>query len=537
MDFKQYLKESLTSLGEGVSDVSRALIDFGKTYRPMYANEQVDETLNPREDWQKKTPDLDKQVKGLLELPMAVGAPLTPNLSSRVPRPRSKDVIPDLSNTPQGWDTPGAPASVRFHANNDPVQWKPVESDGPDTKILHEKLQKYPATADDLPTRARELEELLDEGTDVFPLYRIRDWYGFNYASDASPKAIAKAEKPIDNALHQLSIVTGLPKKAFGLREELNLRANERTASHPRAGGSYTPSENTIRVSPDEDVFAHEWFHALDKYLGNYFGKEAFTELDPATNIPGPLIRNKADPHRYGTMSRGPDRTINETQFIREKGLDAMYGSFDEADYTNMVKNYVHSSFPSMRPELRDKWADVLSTVYHPNWTVSMNHLPEKRRTYYNTPTERGARLFDAWVQYRSKGQNTPFLTKTVRQGLNNYDFLPTKPDGSPDYDLIKKGFDSLDAFFNEIRVRGATRSDGKKIVELFGGAAPFGMLAGMPDDQTQKKATPPKDITKGWTSPFDEEDKKFIDRPLDTLKEKRVPSKLWDDYWSTQTK
>lgn len=538
MDFKQYLKESLTSLGEGASDIQRALIDFSKTYRPMYANEQVDETLNPREDWQKKTPDLDKQVKGLLELPMAVGAPLTPKLSGMrlnknlpVNQNSTHSNIEILPPTRDFISFDGAKDDrVSFYSNNNPIRPKIIEPDTTNSGRLLNEINKPYSNQIDMPIITREFEELTDTQYNTPMLPGIRDKYGFKHVTNSD----FRSEQTLDEALGKLSEVTGLPPEALGLRGDLTLRMGEVHPSHPNAHGVYQQGSDNIYISPGHDALGHEWFHALDRYIGKYFGKEAGTKLDPKTGIPQELMYDM-EGNRMGTQSHSPPNIVNETRGIDWVADEKTAGRLSESDYLSFIDSYATSAFPNMRPELRDKWKDVLGYVYHPDWTNTLTTSDPNWRSYVSRPTERGARLFESWLQYRSKTDKTPMLNSGAVQKSNRYDDLPLDTNGRPNSEFIKKAFDSLDAFFNEIRVRGATRSDGQRIVELFGGAAPLGMLVGMPDKQTQKKATPPKDITKGWTSPFDEEDKKFIDRPLDTLKEKRGPSKLWDDYWSSQ--
>lgn len=573
MDFKQYLKESLTSLGEGASDIQRALIDFSKTYRPMYANEQVDEVLTPRE----KTPDLDRLAKGAMELPMVVGAPLTPRLPGIFRS--TKNIEQPAMEAVSGWDFVGGLPTlpVKPRRSIKPVNKKDIEA-GTD-EIPDYRATEFTDTPRIDPTLQRELD-LPDPDNyphvysrmerEQVPVDRLSDKYGLNYAYRNYPSLEPYTKKyrergeptnynlsrqlrdlDLDHALGMLAKITGLPDEALGLRRELSLFP-DRIPPNANAStlASFTPKNNSIhlRLNKDtlksSDALGHEWFHALDRYLGAYFGKEAGTTLGP-DGIPGPLSRSIKDDvsnhvdHtlRFGTMSRGHKYEFMEGNKLKEQSNLYDADLLDNKTFKAVTKKYVEHSLPNMRPELRDKWGDLMYYIYHPSWTRSLNtgKTSQKSRDYLTTPTERGARAFDAWLEYKNNNKQIPILTSSGYQKANEYfDHLPMK-DGLRDDKFIRGMFNAFDNFFNEIRVRGATRSDGKKIVELFGGAAPFGMLAGMPDEQTQKKATPPKDITKGWTSPFDEEDKKFIDRPQDTLKEKRGPSKFWDDYWGTR--
>ena len=563
MDFKQYLKESLTSLGEGASDIRDALIEYGQLKGAVDAHYDPRLTKGTAPPKLPSTHNLQKQVQGLMELPMVVGAPLTPRLpgifrsTKNIEQPAMEAVDIATSGTNNPWNIDMRPRKIPIAPDSQLKHITPKQIEqGPDATTS--RLEPYVDTPKLDAQLQRELD-LIDFENDPY-LRRLAekrlesidstaDKYGLNYAyrsdNEKNPYSRDLNERDLDIALSVLAKTTGLPHKAIGLRGNLSLFPDRiDPLFEPGVKGAFQPRRDSISMRPRGDgkhnpVLGHEWFHALDSYLGTYFGKEAGTRLDK-DGIPGPLSRSpNRYPARYGSGSYEHELVSELDQMvdIRNRSNAFEVGVHDDDLFKRATKVFVDQSLPNMRPELRDKWSNLMYYIYHPSWTRSLDSTlnPSPQREYLKSPIERGARAFDAWLTHKNSNSNIPVLTTDRSLSEETlFDHLPMKNGGRDDV-FIRDMFKAFDDFFDEIRVRGATRSDGKKIVELFGGAAPFGMLAGMPDEQTQKKATPPKDITKGWTSPFDEEDKKFIDRSQDTLKEKRGPSKFWDDYWGTR--
>ncbi|EHQ3287558.1 hypothetical protein LMM39_003881 [Salmonella enterica] len=211
---------------------------------------------------------------------------------------------------------------------------------------------------------------------DVTP-EKFSDAFGFrgvqfgNYVE--GPRRQSDLNRAYDS-LMDMADVLKVPAKALSLNGRLGLAFGARgKGGKNTAAAHYEPGQVAINLTKGHGAgsLAHEWFHALDNYFGQY------------------------DAAREGEITSGDKfMTSNNKRWPQ---------------WNDKEKEYLHP----VRQEVYDAFKGVMSAVHKSGMVNRSRRLDEVRsKPYWSTDTEMAARAFERYVQDRAKaaGVENDFL-------------------------------------------------------------------------------------------------------------------------------
>ncbi|EFR3656792.1 hypothetical protein H0L72_003338 [Salmonella enterica] len=211
---------------------------------------------------------------------------------------------------------------------------------------------------------------------DVTP-EKFSDAFGFrgvqfgNYVE--GPRRQSDLNRAYDS-LMDMADVLKVPAKALSLNGRLGLAFGARGKGGKNAAAAhYEPGEVAINLTKGHGAgsLAHEWFHALDNYFGQY------------------------DAAREGEITSGDKfMTSNNKRWLQ---------------WNDKEKEYLHP----VRQEVYDAFKGVVNAVHKSGMVNRARRLDEVRsKPYWSTDVEMAARAFERYVQDRAKaaGVENDFL-------------------------------------------------------------------------------------------------------------------------------
>lgn len=256
---------------------------------------------------------------------------------------------------------------------------------------------------------------------DVTP-EKFSDAFGFrgvqfgNYVE--GPRRQSDLNRAYDS-LMDMADVLKVPAKALSLNGRLGLAFGARGKGGKNAAAAhYEPGEVAINLTKGHGAgsLAHEWFHALDNYFGQY------------------------DAAREGEITSGDKfMTSNNKRWPQ---------------WNDKEKEYLHP----VRQEVYDAFKGVVNAVHKSGMVNRARRLDEVRsKPYWSTDVEMAARAFERYVQDRAKaaGVENDFLVnirKADDHGSPETYAYPTNAelDGG-----IRRAFDNL---FRTLKTRETDR-------------------------------------------------------------------------------
>lgn len=260
-------------------------------------------------------------------------------------------------------------------------------------------------------------------------------------------------------ALLDLADALGVEPKALSLGGTLGLRfgSNGRGGRNP-AAAHYEPDFHAINLTKMNGAgcLAHEWFHALDDYLGHKSNLHALlsrqSSLIDATRIV---------------------REINHLKKYRGYSDDNSAIKYYEQSYSEDIKAFQQDSatagYDELCTETAHGFGDAFTAIVHDTELVARSGILDatKKERYWGTTAEMFARSFEAYVksQLDKKGVRNDFLVnfrteeewKKATSLYSKWYPYPT----NDEMETINKGFQSL---FDSIKTK--TNEAGK--VEFF---------------------------------------------------------------------
>ncbi|EEF5708304.1 hypothetical protein GNM00_15940 [Salmonella enterica] len=251
---------------------------------------------------------------------------------------------------------------------------------------------------------------------------KFSDAFGFrgvqfgNYVE--GPRRQSDLNRAYDS-LMDMADVLKVPAKALSLNGRLGLAFGARGKGGKNAAAAhYEPGEVAINLTKGHGAgsLAHEWFHALDNYFGQY------------------------DAAREGEITSGDKfMTSNNKRWPQ---------------WNDKEKEYLHP----VRQEVYDAFKGVVSAVHKSGMVNRARRLDEVRsKPYWSTDVEMAARAFERYVQDRAKaaGVENDFLVnirKADDHGSPETYAYPTDAelDGG-----IRRAFDNL---FRTLKTRETDR-------------------------------------------------------------------------------
>lgn len=221
------------------------------------------------------------------------------------------------------------------------------------------------------------------------------------------------------DSLMDMADVLKVPAKALSLNGRLGLAFGARGKGGKNAAAAhYEPGQVAINLTKGHGAgsLAHEWFHALDNYFGQY------------------------DAAREGEITSGDKfMTSNNKRWPQ---------------WNDKEKEYLHP----VRQEVYDAFKGVVNAVHKSGMVDRARRLDEVRsKPYWSTDTEMAARAFERYVQDRAKaaGVENDFLVnirKADDHGSPETYAYPTDAelDGG-----IRRAFDNL---FRTLKTRETDR-------------------------------------------------------------------------------
>ena len=228
----------------------------------------------------------------------------------------------------------------------------------------------------------------------------FRNTFGFrgvefgNWANQAERQTVLNNSY---DALMDLAEVIGKSPKALSLNGELGIAFGSRGSG--KASAHYEQSKVVINLTKTQGTgsLAHEWWHALDNY------------------------------------------------FARKRGQRNGFNS-DRTGYKyNDDKKKLYSE--EERQELTDSFKELMKAINNSGYGQRSKSYASMKSSYWNRPTELGARAFETWVN-----------RKMSENGVINY-FLATPPLQWGDFEFANKyypypmesDFESLDTAFDNL--------------------------------------------------------------------------------------
>ncbi|WP_257606323.1 LPD5 domain-containing protein, partial [Gabonia massiliensis] len=228
----------------------------------------------------------------------------------------------------------------------------------------------------------------------------FRNTFGFRGVEFGNWANQAERQTALNNAydaLMDLAEVIGKSPKALSLNGELGIAFGSRGSG--KASAHYEQSKVVINLTKTQGTgsLAHEWWHALDNY------------------------------------------------FARKRGQRNGFNS-DRTGYKyNADKKKLYSE--EERQELTDSFKELMKAINNSGYGQRSKSYASMKSSYWNRPTELGARAFETWVN-----------RKLSENGVINY-FLATPPLQWGDFEFVNKyypypmesDFESLDTAFDNL--------------------------------------------------------------------------------------
>jgi len=247
-------------------------------------------------------------------------------------------------------------------------------------------------------------------------------------------------------ALLDLADALHVEPKALSLGGTLSLRfgSNGRGGRNAPAA-HYEPAYKAINLTKMNGAgcLAHEWFHALDDYLGRKAGLRN-------------LLSEQGDLKSAAESARGIARK-------KEKGCGPRYLSAYEESYQQEISYFLDAALTSnsaLREETVKGYADAFTAMVHEAGVQERAGILDstKKKPYWSSRPELFARSFEAFIkaELSEKGVRNDFLVnfRTEEEWEKAYGKIwkdaypyPTKAE----LPVIRKGFQS---FFNSIQTK-----------------------------------------------------------------------------------
>lgn len=255
-------------------------------------------------------------------------------------------------------------------------------------------------------------------------------FYGVQFGNWVEGKLRQDFVNKTYDALLDLSTAIGVPPKALSLNGTLGLSFGGRGRGGKNAAlAHYEPYTTCINLTKMKGAgcLAHEWFHALDNYLGRKEGKSMATEL---FSVGYPLLYGKKlygdTDFFYGTQPTGKN--------LSQGVVDALCGNL----YMILRKTNIQER--------------------------SRKYDGARSKPYWGTTIEIMARTFEAYVKHtlKEKGIKNDFLVNIKEeQSWNNESKYPYVYPKASEMEMVCDAFDGL---FNNIHTK--TLENGN--VEMF---------------------------------------------------------------------
>ncbi|WP_293679860.1 LPD1 domain-containing protein [Thiolapillus sp.] len=217
---------------------------------------------------------------------------------------------------------------------------------------------------------------------------------GIEFGNWVNQKERQKVVSVAYDALCDMSEALGLPRSAMGLDGSLGLAFGAR-GKGGRTAAHYEPDYKVINLTKPSGAgnLAHEWFHALDNHLGNWSG----------------IVGSGGHGSHLTSWAEAPTRGRARLSVARSLTMPLITGIYVGISEVMEAMESPHSELAR-----RSKNADAT-----------------RRKAYYRTPWERGARAFEAYVKHKLKqgGITNDFLVNYRSEGetvSKNYPF-PTE--------------------------------------------------------------------------------------------------------------
>lgn len=208
------------------------------------------------------------------------------------------------------------------------------------------------------------------------------------------------------DAFMDLSEAVGISPRGLSLNGELGMAFGSRGGG--KAAAHYEPGRVVINLTKTQGAgtLAHEWWHALDNYFSRRRGERA------GFNTDGSGIRY---------------------EFSR-----------DDKNRTRVSRRYRDNE----RDEITSAFYNLMDTIGKSGYGKRSNSYASLKSSYWNRPTELGARAFSFYVEHRlaDKGIENDFLANNYPEGWEDYE-LTVKYYPYPlqeDYEALDNAFDGL---------------------------------------------------------------------------------------------
>ena len=268
-------------------------------------------------------------------------------------------------------------------------------------------------------------------------------FYGVEFGNWVEGKTRQENLNRSYDALLDLADALNLPPKALSLGGTLSLRFGSNGHGGRRAPAAhYEPGLKAINLTKRNGAgcLAHEWFHAIDNYLGGKDHTEMFSETNSIRYVSNLLRHIGTITDEYGESQ--PAYLINNSKnLIDEKIKDAQ-------------KNF--ESKPDVYPvrfDVRMGMAKAVRACLHQSGmqTRGFGLDGPKRKPYWGTTIEIMARSFEAYVKHalEEKGIQNDFLVnirseKDWMKATNNLKGYPYPYPKKEELPVIEKGFQAL---------------------------------------------------------------------------------------------
>lgn len=325
---------------------------------------------------------------------------------------------------------------------------------------LYATASVLPEPKSDLPARPH-LDHLERVGPDVRQGRDIRpedfmEAFGFRGVEFGLWAAQDERQKSVNlafEALHDLAAILGLPTRAISFDGRLALAFGARGSG--RASAHYEPLRQVINLTKlrGAGVLAHEWFHALDHYCGEFGRKDAYGSAPryvsggheragiPAVGLglPGPvrIAWREVIWHLYTQRVRPEDAVEHyQREIVRLEGWRSHYRAKLEKHPRNAALRHklvgVEARLEGAAQgiaRVRENPAlassilqQAQSTDFHRQAArLCGRHSTGGRSSlgYWERPTEMLARAAESWVfdRLEAEGRRNDYLVHSVEDG------------------------------------------------------------------------------------------------------------------------
>lgn len=242
------------------------------------------------------------------------------------------------------------------------------------------------------------------------------------------------------DALLDLADALNLPPKALSLGGTLSLRFGSNGHGGRNAPAAhYEHGLKAINLTKRNGAgcLAHEWFHALDNYLGEKDHTEMFSDTNGVKHFVNLLGHTEL-------ISNSEGETL--VSFIESKDIIASRIKNDQKKFEARPDIY------PVRFDVRMGMAKAVHACLRQSWMKKRgDDLDGPKRKYWGTTVEIMARSFEAYVKQalEKKGIQNDFLVnirseKDWKKATNNLEGYPYPYPNSNELPVIEKGFQAL---------------------------------------------------------------------------------------------